>query len=131
MRILGTNIEYDTLTKTDRNGAFWLLLRDKRVVRVIKSPSSKEFAMHSRKTNEIFMAVWDTKEETFRISRNGERLPADADMYYSVSKLIKQVASFSKGKRKVFNFNMTPELQQALAQEALRKRQEERSKSGL
>lgn len=128
MRILGTDIEYDTLTKTNRNGAFWLLLKDKKVVRVIKSPSSKEFAMHARKTNEVFMAIWDVKEETFRISRNGERLPTDADIYYSVNKLIKQVSSFSKGKRQVFNFNMTPELQQALAQEALKKRQEEHSR---
>jgi len=114
MIILGTKIEYDTLQRTERPGAFWLLNKEKRIVRVVKAPNDYFFAMYVLKTHELFFATWDTKARAFRIAQNGVILPEDGDMYDSINRLISRIKKFATGKRKEYHFNPTPEFLEAL-----------------
>ena len=101
VRILETDIEYDTITRGERPGAFFLELEEERVARVLKTATDKEFALYHFETKDFFMVVWDSSLETFRISRNGKRLAADSDAYYSVHKLLlKVLVPFAKNRRK-------------------------------
>ena len=113
MIILGTKIEYDTLQRTERPGAFWLLHKEKRVVRVVKAPNDYFFAMYALKTHELFFASWDSKEKTFRITYKGEKIPKDGDMYDSVHRLLQRIKKFAPGKREMYHFDPTPEFLQA------------------
>lgn len=106
MRILGTKIEYDKITRGERAGAFWLELEEERVARIIKTNTDREFALYYFETKDIFMVVWDDGVKIFRISLNGQRLPAEGDIYYSVHKLLTKVlVPFAKNqKKKVWDF---------------------------
>ena len=68
MRVLGTSIEYDTITRGERLGAFWLELAHKKVARILKTNTDREFALYSFQTKDYFMVVWDDSLKTFRKS---------------------------------------------------------------
>ena len=106
MRILETNIEYDVITRGERPGAFFLELQEERVARILKTTTDKEFVLYHFETKEFFMVVWDSSLGTFRISRNGKRIAADSDAYYSVHKLLlKVLVPFAKNRgKKVWDF---------------------------
>lgn len=106
MRVLGTSIEYDTITRGERLGAFWLELAHKKVARILKTNTDREFALYSFQTKDYFMVVWDDWLKTFRISMNGQRIPPESDTYYSVHKLLTKVlVPFSRNtRRKMLDF---------------------------
>ena len=106
MRILGTNIEYDVITRDKNPGFFFLELSGKPIARILKTSTDKEFALYHFATKDFFMVVWDNALGTFRISKNGKRLAPDDDTYYSVYKLLlKVLVPFSKNdRRKVLDF---------------------------
>ena len=101
MRVLGTSIEYDTITRGERLGAFWLELAHKKVARILKTNTDREFALYSFQTKDYFMVVWDDSVKTFRICMNGKSIPAECDTYYSVHKLLTKVlVPFAKDENK-------------------------------
>ena len=121
MIILGTKIQYDTLQRTERPGAFWLLDKEKRVVRVIKAPNDYFFALYVLKTHELFFATWDDKLKTFRVTHNGIKLPEDGDVYDSVLRLFQRIKKFAHGKRSVYHFEPTPEFLEELKKQRAKK----------
>ena len=126
MKILGTNIEYDVITRGERPGAFFLELEEERVARVLKTSTDKEFALYHFQTKVFFMVVWDDRLKTFRISKNGKRVSAGSDTYYSVHKLLLDVlVPFAKNKKKkVWDFEQ--EFQRAAVRTLLMGRVDDR-----
>lgn len=111
MKILGTEIHYDTIKRTSRKDVFVLCFQKEEVARMLLK--SDHYLVRPKKGKPI-TAVWDKKASSLRISEDGKRIPEESTKYASARAFLERFKKFSKGKQPEYSFEITPELQRAL-----------------